>query len=292
MANQTTQETNITNAEEALAKLQATTAAAAAVQAELTKRILRAAAEITELGTLTNGSTGTLDIEKTRRTAEVSDYAPIFNAATSAVTTTADAVKARSSGSATDGGALTEAMEVAKAAYNAKVALQTTAQNNLDAKLTAAGALAALRKAVVDDTAAWNAQELLLVAAALKVTNQEGTVAAAQMALDKAVADCQVLAYDKYRETLEAEMVQRAADLKKIKELLEAGEAAKPAPGKAGARCEKALSNGTWRPKRGEQTCDEGLCCGAARIWMDAGAGPNAVDAAWRTVETCQSEEA
>lgn len=81
MANQTTQQTNITNAEEALAKLQATTAAAAAVQAELTKRILRASAEITELGTLTNGSTGTLDIEKTRRTTEVSDYAPIFAAA-------------------------------------------------------------------------------------------------------------------------------------------------------------------------------------------------------------------
>lgn len=81
MANQTAQQTNITNAEEALAKLQATTAAAAAVQAELTKRILRASAEITELGTLTNGTTGTLDIEKARRTTEVSDYAPTFTAA-------------------------------------------------------------------------------------------------------------------------------------------------------------------------------------------------------------------
>lgn len=60
-----------------------------------------------------------------------------------------------------------------------------------------------------------------------------------------------------------------------------------PAPGTAGARCEKALSNGTWRPARGEQACDEGLCCGAARVWMTSGA---TADAAWRTIETCQLE--
>jgi len=72
----------------------------------------------------------------------------------------------------------------------------------------------------------------------------------AQAALDEAVLACQVEAYDEYRTALEGEMVARAADLKTIKELLEAYE--EPAPGTAGARCEKALSNGTWRPARGE----------------------------------------
>jgi len=111
-----------------------------------------------------------------------------------------------------------------------------------------------------------------------------------------AVLACQIAAYDDYREALETAMVQRAADLKEIKDMLDAVEV--PAAGKAGARCEKAPSNGTWRPKRGETTCDEGLCCGAARVWMAAGAadesgtlGP-AADAGWRTIETCQLETA
>lgn len=96
---------------------------------------------------------------------------------------------------------------------------------------------------------------------------------------------CQITAYDKYRTTLESEMVQRAADLKTIKALIEAEMADKPAPGTKGARCEKAISNGTYRPARGEQTCAEGLCCGAARVWMESG---TTADAAWRTIETCQ----
>jgi len=85
-------------------------------------------------------------------------------------------------------------------------------------------------------------------------------------------------------------MVQRAADLKTIKALVESQET--PAPGSAGARCEKALSNGTGRPKRGDMTCggeESGLCCGAARVWMDSGEEANA---GWRTIETCQSIEA
>jgi len=82
-------------------------------------------------------------------------------------------------------------------------------------------------------------------------------------------------------------MVQRAKDLKTIRGLLEK-ELETPAPGTAGARCEKALSNGTYRPARGELTCGEGLCCGAARVWMSAG---TTADAAWRTIETCQKIE-
>lgn len=80
-------------------------------------------------------------------------------------------------------------------------------------------------------------------------------------------------------------MIQRGNDLKAIKALLEAE--VTPAPGTIGARCEKALSNGTWRPKRRDEVdCgSEENCCGAARVWMKAGAGT--ADAAWRTIETC-----
>merc|ERR1711988_1736467 len=86
----------------------------------------------------------------------------------------------------------------------------------------------------------------------------EEALKAAEDAKDAAVLACQIKAYDEYRTALEAEMVQRADDLKTIKALLET-ELKVPAPGTAGARCEKALSNGTYRPARGEQTCAEGL---------------------------------
>merc|ERR1712072_758937 len=66
-----------------------------------------------------------------------------------------------------------------------------------------------------------------------------------------------------------------ATDLKTIKALIAAE--VTPAPGTAGARCEKALSNGTYRPARGEKTCAEGLCCGAARVWMESGVTGDAV---------------
>jgi len=43
------------------------------------------------------------------------------------------------------------------------------------------------------------------------------------------------------------------------------------------------LSNGTWRPKRDETTCNTGLCCGAAKV---------ALGKAVMTIETCQSKTA
>jgi len=109
--------------------------------------------------------------------------------------------------------------------------------------------------------------------------------------LAEAVLNCQIAAYDKYRSTLEDRMSDRLDDLKEIKTMLENQET--PAPGTAGARCEKALSNGTFRPQRGAMTCggeESGLCCGAARVWMPAGtnaAGAAVQDAMWRTIETC-----
>lgn len=87
-------------------------------------------------------------------------------------------------------------------------------------------------------------------------------------------------------------MTDRLADLKTIKALMET-ELVTPEPGTAGARCEKALSNGTFRPQRGEMTCggeESGLCCGASRVWMAAGTNADGVaveDAMWRTIETC-----
>jgi hypothetical protein len=124
----------------------------------------------------------------------------------------------------------------------------------------------------------------LLVAA---VGNAETALKEAQEAEDDAVLACQTAAYDDYRTTLEGAMVQRAQDLETIKALL--NDQVVPAPGMAGARCEKAISNGTFRPQRGEMTCAEGNCCGAARVWMESG---TTEDAGWRTIETCQALEA
>jgi len=42
------------------------------------------------------------------------------------------------------------------------------------------------------------------------------------------------------------------------------------------------LSNGTFRPTRGETTCNENLCCGAASV---------PVGEAVMTIETCQSSD-
>lgn len=113
--------------------------------------------------------------------------------------------------------------------------------------------------------------------------------------LEDAVIACQVAAYDKYRTELGERMAKRAADLADIKKMIEDEEAAKPARGAKGWRCEKALSLGTRRPKRITEVdaengvCGAGLCCGAARVWMAAG---DAADAAWRTIESCQDATA
>jgi len=83
----------------------------------------------------------------------------------------------------------------------------------------------------------------LLVAA---VATAEDELKTAQENEDDAVLACQVDAYDDYRTTLEGLMVQRAQDLVTIKALLDAQTV--PAPGTINARCEKAVSNGTFRP--------------------------------------------
>lgn len=99
-----------------------------------------------------------------------------------------------------------------------------------------------------------------------------------------AVVACKVENYNLYKDALDTAQGERAAKLKDILALVtKAEEDASPA-GTAGARCEKALSNGTFRPARGETTCNEGLCCGAARV-PDANSRTNVT----MTIETCQA---
>lgn len=94
-----------------------------------------------------------------------------------------------------------------------------------------------------------------------------------------AIVACQAARFDEYAATLAAAIATRNTDLDTIERLLDDAEAAAPTAGAAGARCEKAMSNGTFRPKRSEATCAEGLCCGAARIPKGN---------LMMTVETCQ----
>jgi len=82
-------------------------------------------------------------------------------------------------------------------------------------------------------------------------------------------------------ETLQLAQQQREDDLDDILALVTADEEDAPAAGAANSRCEKALSNGTFRPSRDETTCNEGLCCGAARIPQGN---------VMMTIETCQAE--
>lgn len=102
-----------------------------------------------------------------------------------------------------------------------------------------------------------------------------------------AIVACKVENYDAYMQTLLLAEQQREDDLDDILALVTEAEEDEPAAGAAGSRCEKAMSNGTFRPQRGETTCNEGLCCGAARIPV-ADTDGNVM----MTIETCQAEGA
>jgi hypothetical protein len=281
-------DTALTTATGQLATLQATTAAAEAITSELGKRIDRAITEtaaLDALATPTGTAVGTLDLAAALRVADHSAYNTGEYAAAAAEKTAADtAVKARTSAGTTDGGPLTEAKELADAAWTAAKLASGAAQVALTAAVTGT-TLTDLRAAVVAAKTAWDIQQGLLNGLIATVGTSELAVSNAVLARDTAVMNCQVAAYDKYRTTLEAAMVSRADDLNAIRALLAAEET--PAPGTVGARCEKAISNGTFRPKRGEMACGgEGFCCGASRIYMQSGTTANA---GWRTVETCQA---
>jgi hypothetical protein len=311
-ADESTTDSNLEVAQRELAALQATAAASQAAVTALGARILRADAQLAELATLVKSGNdkGTLDEAMDMR---VDEWTRFGNDGTEIGSTKGEAqlaadakaaadlaVKARVAGAVAnedlhidatpgDGGALLEARLTALANWNSAVIATGAKRGELTAALDTAD-LSALRATVASDTADWDREQGILVGLVGAVVDAEDALDAAQKAKDAAILACQIAAYDKYRTTLESEMVQRIADLKIIQALIEDAIAAKPKAGTAGARCEKALSNGTKRPQRGEQTCDEGLCCGAARVWMSAGDG--VADAAWRTIETCQDSTA
>jgi hypothetical protein len=118
--------------------------------------------------------------------------------------------------------------------------------------------------------------------------DHDDLIAAAQLVVKDKLADhllkivaCKVENYDLYLTTLQLAEQQREDDLEEILALVTDAEADVAEAGAANSRCEKAMSNGTFRPQRGETTCNEGLCCGAARI-PDGNV--------MMTIETCQAE--
>lgn len=192
--------------------------------------------------------------------------------------------------------AATEALNNLQSAVITTLATYTQAGTDADsasgAVTLAAAGLQDLRDAVDDATTTWNSKNDDLNNFIAAVATAQDNYDNAKQARMDAVAACQVAAYDTFRETLLNEMNQREADLLTIKNLLIDAEENKPALGAAGSRCEKAISNGTYRPRMAqgrEMVCDEGLCCGASRVWMGSGTSDGV---AWMTVETCQDETA
>lgn len=96
-----------------------------------------------------------------------------------------------------------------------------------------------------------------------------------------AIVGCEAAQYNEYVKTLNAAVAARKEAIKAIVGILDGR--AKPAKGAKGWRCEKSLSNGTFRPARNEKTCATDLCCGAAKVTPNA-----AYPAAVMTIETCQ----
>lgn len=292
-------------AQTALAALQATTSAALAVTTDLGKRITRIDAELAELKTLVSDAedgTGTLELAAKKRLDDWTDFTSTTDpkgeqelaklaaeAAAAAIVPQAPLINGQPDPNVTEG----------KLAEDARLALAAWEQAKLDATGAASAVtdalgnvtLATLRSAVTDKSSEWSDQNDELVKLENAVIGKWGDYVKAQKLTADRIEACQLAAYDAYRKELKTAMEAREKKLGEIKALLESQKT--PALGSAGARCEKALSNGTYRPRmaQGRETvCDEGLCCGAARVWMAIGAGET--DAAWKTVETCQALEA
>lgn len=295
-----------------LAKLTTAVSDAQAVVTDLQNRIIAAGVHLTELNDLSNdGGTGTLDAAAALRDAEWNAYKATTTTEIDGVqvidgesarvddlvSTTTAAVKDQDMTTdaspvpiAESGGALTEAKIAAEGLWTTAKTTSGEKQTELTEALSGA-VLETLRQTVNEDTIAWLAAQSNLDDAEGELKDAHETLDNAQKALDAAQLKCQIDAYDTYRQTLEDALKERADKLKEIKAAMEA-ELTRPDPGTEGARCEKALSNGTFRPGRFEgaddYVCggpDSGLCCGAARVWMESGVTENA---GWRTIETCQ----
>lgn len=128
----------------------------------------------------------------------------------------------------------------------------------------------------------------LTKAAVLKQTGLAATLA-------EKIQACEVAKFKTYSTELQTAVQKRVDDLAAIRTMLDG--IAVPARGAAGARCEKAFSNGTFRPARTNASgaedktymltggCGENLCCGAAVVV------PDSASQAVMTIETCQPTE-
>lgn len=164
------------------------------------------------------------------------------------------------------------AATAAATALTTATTAQTSAQTNYNTQATAATNAAApdLTALVAARTAA-GTKATALEGALTALANAQGVADTAQATADAAKAThlaaivaCKEAKFDQYAAALQTAKAARTAAMTTIETLVDAAEAKRPAAGAAGARCEKAPSNGTRRPARGETTCATGLCCGAA----------------------------
>lgn len=127
-------------------------------------------------------------------------------------------------------------------------------------------------------------------------TKAEADLLLKQAAYDKAAQACRSAAFADYQKALAAALKKRGEDLDAIKKLIAKNKADEPAAGAVGSRCEKALSNGTFRPARrtdgkAGQVCNStdaaAMCCAAAKVPLKGGAD-GGTKVGFRIVETCQ----
>jgi len=174
----------------------------------------------------------------------------------------------------------------------AKGTALTTATTNYNNQVTAAAATATALTTPLSELATLRTgagtATTALTTAITNLTGQQTLIDAAQVTVKAAFAKhlaavvaCKETAYDKYSATLATAEATRKTNITAIEKLID--DRVVPAKGAAGARCEKAISNGTWRPKRDDKTCATGLCCGAAKI---------PVGKATMIIETCQTKTA
>lgn len=300
----------LTTANSELATLETAVTTATAAITALETRIRRHDSEITELMELVDTTAdraeadrvGTLDVQFNERKALYDAFIGgsgefgVVDALKTSLTNSlveaydADGVTLLDGKTADDEGSLRTDARVAKTAWEGA---KQTASGSLQALNDAIDGttLTALREAVDDKTTAFNSANGDLIGKQNTLAGHLATWNTAVTTLNTAVAECQVEAYDEYRKQLAADLTQRKEDLEAIEKLLKA--VVVPARGTEGARCEKALSLGTRRPRfaQGQETpcIGEDLCCGAARIWMTSGVTENA---GWKVIETCQKNTA
>jgi len=165
----------------------------------------------------------------------------------------------------------------AKLAWEAKVKLAVASASAVDVELKA---VMASRKTAEEKAVAYASAVGNYNGAMATQTAKKNEIAGFKKEKLAAIMKCQGLEYDKFDKGLKKRIQARATKLSDIETLLDKAITDAPKKGKKGWRCEKALSNGTFRPKRGEKTCDATLCCGAGKYRKD-----NLVI----TVETCQA---